>query len=173
MNNIFYYIISFIVALLFILVGSVCAMLPWSPEAQQHIAKLVTESTMLIFLFGLGFIIIGLAVTIYIILASKKRTYFVRKGRYSIGIDPKVIDGYLIEYINDLFPNQEASHHLVCRKKGILLTLDLPFRPKPEQEPLTEQIYDDVSEMLSDKVGYNEEIHLAVGFQPPPKEIEV
>ncbi|MEC7840461.1 MAG: hypothetical protein VX777_10525 [Chlamydiota bacterium] len=172
MNNIFYYIINFIVALLFILVGAVCITLPWSPDVRLAISLLINESTMMLFLFGLGLMIIGLAVITYVIMSSKRRTYFVRKGRCSIGVNDKVLDQYVHAYINDLFPDQEASHHLILKKDKIILTLDVPFMPKPEQEPLTEQIFEDITAILIEKIGYNEDLHLTVGFQPPTMELE-
>jgi len=173
MNNIFYHTINVIVALFFILIGIVCISLPWNPDVRLAITVLVNESTIMLLLFGLSLISIGLVVITYVIFSSKKRTYFVRTGRCSIGLDDKVLDGYVLAYINDLFPDQEASHHLILKKNKILLTLDVPFMPKPEQEPLTEQIFDDITSILIDKIGYNEDLHLTVGFQPPSRELEV
>lgn len=170
MSNIFYIISSFIVAVLFILTGIVCMSMPWLPEVHTAILRFLIEHTLLISLIGLLMVIIGIAALSYMIINSSKRTFYVKKGTYSVGVDRKVLEGYLEQYLHDLFPAEEIPHQLIIRRRRILISTDFPYKPKNEQEPLAEKIYDDLVQLLEEKFGCKKDLYLSISFQSPPKD---
>lgn len=165
--NILFYITNFILAVICILFGIVFLVLPWSFEVRSTITEFINENFLLICIFGSGLVFIGTGVITYLLLNARKRSFCLRSGRCSIKIDDKIFHRYLQEYLNDLFPNQESSYHLILRKNKILVSLDIPYMPKIEQESITEKILEDIAEILSQKIGYSDELKLTVFFQPP------
>jgi hypothetical protein len=170
MSNIFYTTSSFIVAVLFVLTGIICMSLPWLPEVHTSILRFLIEHTLFISLIGLLMLISGVAALSYIIINSSKRTFYVKKGTYSVGVDRKVLEGYLEQYLKDLSPSEDVPHQLIIRKRRILISTDFPYKPKPEQEPLAEKIYDDLVQLLEEKFGCKKDLYLSISFQSAPKD---
>lgn len=144
--------------------------MPWLPEVHTAILRFLIENTLLISLIGLLMVVIGVAALSYIIINTSKRTFYVKKGAYSIGVDRKVLDGYLTQYLSELSPNEELPHQLIIRRRRILISTDLPYRPNQEQEPLAEKIYDDLVQLLEEKFGCKKDLYLSISFQSPPKD---
>lgn len=168
MNNIFYTIISFIVSILFILTGVVCVSLPWLPDVHTSILRFLIENTLFISLIGLLILAAGVAALCYTILNSSRGTFYIKRGNYSVGVDRKVLEGHLVQYLKELYPSEEIPHQLIIRRRKILISTDFPYRPKNEQEPLAEKIYDDLTQLLEEKFGYKKELYLSISFQPAP-----
>lgn len=164
MNNLFYHLISVIVGLIFTLVGIVAMSLPWAAGVRSSVIELILEYPMLIFFLGLVLGIAGAAVLAYQLVNIKRHTHYLRKGRMAIGVEHEIIDGYISRYLATAFPNQDAGHQLLLRKNKLIVTVDMPSYPRPEQEPVTEKIFDDLSALLSEKIGYHQDLHLSVSF---------
>ena len=169
--NILYYFINLILSLQFILMGIYLVLLHFYPEAAEVMGSLIDGKSLLGTYLGVFFIVIGLGIFVYFMNHFKKRTYYIRKGKVPIEIDEKIFNSYLTEYLSELFPNQEASHQLICRKKKLSLSIEIPYLPKAEQENITERIFDDIQDLLSEKIGYRDEISLTVVFQSPSVEL--
>lgn len=170
MNNIFYTASSFIVAILFVLTGIVCMSLPWLPQVHASILHFFMENTLFISFIGLLLLTAGGAALSYTVLNSMRRTVYVRKGSYPIGVNRRVLEGYLLQYLKELHPSEEIPHQLIVRRHKILISADFPYRPKNEQEPLTEKIYSDLTEMLDEKFGCQKDLYLSVSFYSAPKQ---
>ncbi len=165
--QIFYRIINFIVAIQFILLGLICLILPRNGDVRDTTIEILHDSPLFMTILGGGLLVIGLVMLTFIMLYGKKRTYQVRKGRCSITVDEKVFNGYVKEYLDKLFPVGAASHYLIQRKKSLMLYLDIPYIPRPEQESITDKIFDEIALILSEKIGFGDELDLTISFHPP------
>lgn len=172
MNNIIYYITNVTVALFFIMFGVLCMLIPLLSPLRTLFVETVQERSVIIFLVGIIFSLLGMAYASYILINAKKRTYHIRKGKHLIDIDQKVIDTYIVNYLTHCFPNMDISHELIIKKKKIMISADLPYVPESEQPTLTEKIYEDISDILSEKIGYRGELYLSVSFQSPPDKVD-
>ncbi|MCP5508296.1 MAG: hypothetical protein H7A37_08385 [Chlamydiales bacterium] len=134
MNNFVYAIVSFVVALFFILFGVVATLLPWIPAIRTEVVQFLLESSFLIFLFGVGLVFIGVAIIASVLINTKHRRYVLRRGSRSVFIDENVIDGYLRTYWKRIFPRAEIPHHIVIKRNKIFVSADLPIIAEEDQE---------------------------------------
>lgn len=169
MGNIFTTIISLIVAILFTLIGLIATALPWMPEVHAALIKFLAEDTLYISLLGLTLFTIGIGATTYFIIHHSRRTYTIKKGRDSVAVDKKVLDGYIGEYFKAAFLNEEIPYQLILGKRGIHLSTELPYREKKDREPTAEKVYGDIIDMLEKKFDYQKELYLSVTFKTTVK----
>lgn len=170
MSTIFYSLISFVVAIFFILIGVISIMIPWSPSVRTDLIQFILEDSIAIFLFGFGFIIIGLAIAINILQSSKRRYYYVRTGNNSVSIDETLIQEYLNSYWRSLFPQHDVPTRFTLKKNKIHVFADLPSLPVPQQKILVDRIKRDLNDIFSKILGYQNDFMLSISFQ---KEKEV
>ena len=164
MNNLFYSLISLMVALFFIVLGVVGVLLPWSPLVRADLIQFILEDSLAIFLFGFVFIVVGLAIVIYIVLGTRRTYYRLKGGAQSVHIDEKVVQDYLDTYWKELFPLQQIPHRLQIHKNKIHLTADLPFIPYDEQKAVSDRIKQDLNEIFSSFLGYREPFYLTLSY---------
>lgn len=156
--------VNFVVALFFVMLGLVCLSLPWSSRVKNALITFISESSLMLGIIGFLLLLTGLAIIFYLIFSRSQRTYHVRKENYKFDIDKNVIDTYVKIYFEERFPNEEVSHQISIKKNRLMLAADLPFLPKPEQKPFTEQIYEELSELLTEKIGTDKELYLSISF---------
>lgn len=168
MYNFFYSIISFIIALFFILIGIIGIMIPWSPNVRSEIIHFILDNTLAISLFGFAFILIGLGIVISILQNSRRSYYYVRSGQSAVLVDEAVIHQYLSVYWKQLFPDIDVPYKVNIKRNRISLSVDLPYKPLEEQRPLLERIKQDLSHLFSSQIGYNDEFSLTATFQKAP-----
>lgn len=169
MYYLFYSLISFIIALFFILIGIVSIMIPWSAGVRSDLIRFILEDSLTISLFGFAFVVIGLAIVINILLNSRRSYYHVKSGQSAITVDEAVIQQYLSLYWKQLFPQSEIPFKLNIKKNRIYLSADLPYQPIEEQRPLLERIRHDLRKLFSSHLGYDSEFSLSISFQKAPK----
>lgn len=170
MNNFLTHLTSLIIALFFAVFGILCLFLPWMPLIQKRLIQIVLESSFFVSLTGIGFILVGGAIAAYVLINLKRRTYHIRKGGRLIDVDQEVIDGYITHYLKEQFPSVDIPHQLVVRKKKIMIAADLPYIPESQQPDLTEKIYQNICDILREKIGCMTELYLSVSFQTSPSE---
>lgn len=169
MYNFFYSLISFIIALFFILVGIVSIMIPWSENVRADLIRFILEDSLAISLFGFAFLVIGLAIVINILLNSRRSYYHVKSGESAIAVDEAVIQQYLTIYWKQLFPDSDIPYKLNLKKNRIHLSVDLPYHPQEEQRLLLERIRQDLRRLFSSQIGYADEFSLSASFQKAKK----
>lgn len=166
MRNILYSLISLVVALFFIVLGVMSMILLFSPFVRSSLVKFILENSVMIFLFGFCFLVIGVAIVAYIIIGAKKRHYYIKSNNHSIYISEDVFQQYLDSYWKQLFPNQEVPNQVELKKEKIQITAELPFVPIPEQKKIITRIERDLSELFNRLIGYRKEYVLSLSFQP-------
>jgi hypothetical protein len=166
MRHFFYSLISFIVALFFILLGIVGILLPWAPGVKSSIVNFIQEDGLFIFLFGLGLTIIGAAIATYIILSTRKRYYEIRSGDNLTTIDESLFQDYLNTYWKQLFPKFEIPNRVILKKNLIHVSADLPYIPDSQQKVLIERIEKDLNDIFNRILGRRHEYVISISFQP-------
>lgn len=164
MFNMLYSLISFVVALFFILLGIIGLILPWSAGVRTDIIQFILENTLAISLFGFGFVIIGSTLVINLILNLKKHHYYIRSQSQQIVIDEALIQQYLNSYMKDLFPHHDIPTRLSIRKNKIKISADLPYTPLPQQEQFINRMRHDLDGILKRILGYSNEFILSISF---------
>lgn len=165
MNNLFYSLISFIIAIFFILLGIVNIMIPWSDEVRYSLVKFILEDSLAISLFGFAFVVVGVAIAINILLNTRRKYYQLKMGTKAIKVDEAVISQYLAHYWKQLFPSTDTPCRLSIRKNKIHIVADLPFLPMLEQRQLLERIKQDLEALFEKQLGYKDEFYLSASFQ--------
>ena len=112
MANLFYSLISFIIALFFIMAGIVAAMIPWSPIIRTALVNFLLDDALAISLFGFASIVIGLAIVVNILLGTRRRYYHIKTTLSSAFVDENVIHQYLATYWEQLFPGAEIPFQI-------------------------------------------------------------
>lgn len=170
MNHFFYTLSSFLVALLFLIIGTVTISMPWIPEVHATVLHFLVEQTLALSLLGFLLILISIAILVYLALTRSEKVLYIKKGTHSISVDHKVLEGHLDAYLKELFPSDEIPHQLIIRKQRILISTDLPYRPKQEQESLSEKMYDDLVHLLEDQFSCTKDLYLSLSFEANPQE---
>lgn len=169
MNNLFYSLVSLAVAIFFIMLGIVSILLPWSPMVRSDLIQFILEESISIFLFGFIFIVVGLAIVVYIILGTKRTYYTLKGGTQSVLIDEGVVQDYLDSYWRELFPKAHVPSRLQIKKNRIHLSADLPYIPYSEQGQVLEKVKTDLTEIFGSFLGYKEPFYLSASFQSEQK----
>lgn len=164
MTNFLSSLITFTIAIFFTLLGIVCVMIPWSGEVRFGLIRFILEDSLAISLFGLAFIVVGLAIVTYILLSSRRQYYHIKSGSHAVKVDESAIQQYLSLYWKELFPSQDVPCRLALKKNRIHITVDLPHVPLLEQRPLLEKVKQDLHEIFANNIGYEDEFFLSASF---------
>lgn len=159
-----YSFLNIILALFFILFGSVTLLLPWSETIRNHVIAFITENAWPWNLFGVGFILIGIAIGAYTLLTKKKRYFSSRQGANETIISEKVIDDYLRTYFTSQFPSEEVLYRFTIGKKAFHLIVDLPFAPVENQKEVIDKIESDMQQIFREFIGYTKELKFSFSF---------
>lgn len=163
--NFFNSLVTFIIALLFILGGIIAVMVPWSYSIRTYLTSLIVEDSLAISLFGFAFIVIGLAIASYILLNARKQHYHIKTSDGSILVDEGIIEDYLKIYWKELMPENQVSSRVALKNNKIDISVDFPYVPKAGQKPLLEKVRIDVRDWLLKFLGYHDEFQLHATFQ--------
>lgn len=166
MNNFFYYLASFIIAIFFIFFGIISFFLPETEEGLKALAKFILQNSWMTYLFGTLFVAIGVAILVNIKLNVKKQYYHIKSGNCLTLLDEKIFEQYLDTYWKELFPKIDIPSHAHIKKNKLYIQADLPSIPLSEQKPLLQQIENDLSEILIKYLGYHQEYIISISFQP-------
>lgn len=168
MTHFFYSFITLIIALFFFILGFIAMLIPWSSGISNMIVSFIVNQSLILFLFGLGFAVIGAALALHIILSSRRRYVTLHLGKLTFSISEKLIGDYLSAYWKELFPHKEIPYRVVLKKHSVEITADLPFAPLEVQKDLLEKIEKDLGDLFRDVLGYREDLNLEISFQPKP-----
>lgn len=165
MNNFFYSLISFTIALFFVLLGIIGVIIPWSPEIRTDLVQFILDDSILLSLFGLTFIIVGLAIAAYILVNGRRKYYHIRSGEDAITVDEAVIQQYLDAYWKELFPGSDIPNRLAIKNNKIHITVDFPHVPQGQQQLILERIKQDLRNKFTEILGYRGDFYLSSSFR--------
>lgn len=170
MNHFFYSLMSFILALFFIMLGALSILMPWRPAMRTDLIQFLLENSIALSLFGLAFLTIGVAMVFSIILNAKRHYYEFKVGNNPVRVDEEVIQKYLQVYFEEIFPAQDVPCRLTVNKNLLHVTADLPYVPNTQRNVLIEKIQQDLKSLFSEHLGYNSDYYLSASFQADKKQ---
>lgn len=163
-----YSLLSFALALFFIVLGLIAVILPLSFEVRIAFIEFITHNYLAISIFGYGFFVIGVAMLVNLYFATKRHYYYVKVKPHLVAVDEAVIHHYLQDYWKQLFPHQEIPTRLLLKRNKIKVIADLPYTPAEEQMACIEQIKLDLHHIFSQLLGYSQEFMLSISFKRKP-----
>lgn len=170
MNHFFYSLISFIIALFFIMLGVISVLMPWFPSMRADLILFLLENSIVISLFGFSFLTIGIFLVINIILNTKRHYYEFKVGQNTVTIDEDLIQKYLHVYFLEIFPTQEVACRLAIKQNQLHVTADLPYVPAEQRNIILEKIKRDLKDLFSQQLNYNTDYYLSTSFQSDKSE---
>lgn len=165
LGRFFSLLISYITGSFFLVIGAFSMILPWSPFLQQETSRFLTEQTLILSLFGMGFALIGLSLVIYSILSTRHHCVIVRTGTLAVAVDEAVIHQYLEAYWEEQFPQSHISCQVKFKKHALQISADLPSLPPEEQRIFLEKVKHDFRELFGGLIGYPHDVHFIANFQ--------
>lgn len=161
-----YTLLSFILSLFFVAVGASALTIAISPYARAEAITFLLESTNLIILFGLLFIVIGIISFFYLVQSTKRKYYTLKSQKLEIDVSESVIIKYLKNYFRELYPYNDIPCQVELKKRRAEITADLPFVPVAEQKELLKKIEEDLTSIFRDQIGYRNELKVSISFSP-------
>ncbi len=154
-----------LIAIFFILLGLLCVMVPWFPAIRTHIILFLLENALAISVFGLVSVIVGGAILANIILSAKHRHYRIRGGANAVVVDEAVIQKYLDNYWQQLFPDFDVPSKVMLKNNCIHVFAHFPGLSLSEQKSLLERIDRDLTQAFAKMLGYQREFYLSASFR--------
>lgn len=167
MTHFFYSLITFFIALFFILLGFIGILLPWFPNMQELIVAFLFQYSKITFLFGLSFLAIGISVALNILANGRRQYYQFKIDGNNVSVDTELLQRYLQKYLEELFPGKDLPCQLQLKKNKIYISIDFPFMESTEQATLLEQVRNELKGLFSSLIGYDQDFYLSASFQPP------
>lgn len=164
-NRFFYLITSLAIGIFFLILGIFATVIPWSPKMKEVTAHFFLENTLILFLFGLGFLLIGLSLLIYTFINSRHRYIHIRTGSHALLIDEAVVQHYLKTYWKQHFPDGHIPFQIFVKKNSLQITAELPSMPLPDQKKFLEQVREDFSDIFGNILGYPHDVNLFASFK--------
>jgi len=121
------------------------------------------------FLFGFGFIAIGIGLLANIIITSRHKYYHYTVKTFTVSVDETLIVQYLNFYWKELFPQEEIPCRVILTNNHLQVVAHLPGIEKEKQDDIVEQIKEDLRTLLDLTIGYNEEFELSLSFRERQK----
>lgn len=165
MRHFFYSFITFVIALFFILIGIGCMLIPWIHVIESAVIQFIIQNTVAIFLFGFAFFLIGCALIAQVMLASRRKYYYVRSGSNAVSVDENLIQECVATYWKAKFPGEEIPFNLEIKENKIHITVDLPYVAKDQQNLTLQAMENDIGHILASTLGYRNEFFLNVSFK--------
>lgn len=164
MIQFFYSLITFLIALFFIILGIMACLLPWSPYIRIVVIEFLLDNPILLTLFGCTLLSIGILSIFYVVQNLRRRYYTLKKDQLVTDVSEQVIRGYLDSYFHALFPYVEIPCRVTLKKKQALVVADLPYVEPKNQKELLLRIEKELSDIFHDIIGYRNELVISVSF---------
>jgi len=155
---------SALIAVFFILLGTICTMLPYFSTIRTYVISFLLQNSISLALMGIIMVMIGLFIILTILLSARRRDYRIRSGRHTTIVNKSLIQQYLDSYWKELFPEQDIPNNFILKTNGIHITADFPFLPVTQQKPFLEKIKKELTHILTTIIGYDKELFLAASF---------
>lgn len=164
MGHLFFQMISYLLALFFVMLGILCTVIPWSEPMRRVLVDFLEHGWATLFFIGVGCLVIGLAVLINLSISGSRRYYAIRTGPSTISIDKALIEAYLKEYFSGRYPKRDIPCRVMVKRNHLQIAADLPNTPLSGQRDLLKDIEKEIRELLSTNIGYDKSLRLFISF---------
>lgn len=157
-------VLTFILALFFLLFGLLGMILPFSSAIRDEVIDVILTHTITLSLFGFALFVAGIGVIVQLLQNRKRRYFRIQLKNVSVDVSEKIIHDYLSAYFQELFPFAEVPCQVAIKKKKAKVIADLPYVAESEQEGLLKKIEADLADMFREAIGYPYELLISVSF---------
>lgn len=164
MGHLFFLTISYILAVFFVILGVTCVIIPWSEPMRHALITFLQSNWITLFLGGIGFLAIGLALFINLSMSSRKRHYSLKIGPHTASIDATLVESYLKEYFTKRYPKREIPCRVSVKRETLQIAADLPDTPLEKQRELLQKVEKELQELLASTLGYKSSLRLFISF---------
>lgn len=154
-----------VIGIFFLILGIFGTVIPWSPSMKEITANFFLENTLILFLFGLGFLLIGLSLLIYTFINLRHRYIHIKTGNHALLLDEAIVQHYLETYWKKHFPDTHVPFQIAVKKNSLQITAELPSMPLTDQKQFLEQVKEDFSDIFGNILGYPHDVNLFASFK--------
>lgn len=165
MIHFFYSLITFFIAIFFVILGILGVVIPYSPSLRQEALSHLLDHSPTLFLFGFSCTAIGIALLANIITQSRRKYYNYTIGPNNISVDESIIEQYLTNYWKEIFPDHDTPYKLRVKENIIHLTVDFPIEKEEFPKGGVEEIKNDLRHLFDTTIGYTSPFSLSVSFR--------
>jgi len=166
MTHFFYSLITFFIAIFFVILGILGVVIPYSPTLRQEALSHLMDRSTTLFLFGFSCIAIGGALLTNIIAQSRRKYYRYTVGISNITVDESIIEQYLADYWKQAFPGQEIPYRLKLTDNAIHVMVDFPAEKEQMTKDAIDDIKSDLRHLFDTTIGYTTPFYLSISFRP-------
>lgn len=161
----FYSLISWVIALFFIIIGFLSILIQASTDVRSEFVTFILEDSFFISLFGLCSILVGAGIIFYLSASLKKRYMKIKSSsNKAFYLEDTLFQDYMNAYWKEMFPQQEIPSQVTIKKNKVMVTADLPYIPELEQKTLISRIEQDLKELFQNVLGYHQEYTISLHF---------
>ena len=164
MNHFFRHLIHLVQALLFLVLGAIGLVLPWSASLQETAIQFIQNRPITVFFVGLGFLAISAALLVSWRESTRHRYFYVRRGQRMVALDEKLIDHYLRTYWYERFPKLDIESQATLYNQQLQILVHFPPLSKEQQQQTLTQVQNELDELLTYYLGYHEPFRLSATF---------
>ena len=163
-TTLFYRTMNFLIAIFFVLFGTLAFLLPWIAHLRLSAIEFLLGNSIAMTFIGLGFIMVGV-VMLMSVLGRRREYYHLRTGDRAVLIDEDLFNSYVRDYWQRTFPDQEFSSQVKVRNNRIIIVADLPPLPFEDQRNFLKTVEQDLSDLFATTFEYKHSFSLSISFQ--------
>lgn len=170
MNSFLYSTVLFLLALFFLLLGSFCLLFVTVAELRDLSIQYLLNFPLILLLFGVSFLIVGLAMAIHLFFNSRKKIYTVNNNpKLRVDVNQVIIEKTVLHYLESHYPAREIPV-FIKRKKGLInIYAELPFEPEQERESIVAEMDSELQTIFIKVIGATDKISFQASFQERKK----
>lgn len=169
-QQLFLTVLSFLFSTFLFLLGVSLLLFPWAPKYRGVVLFWLETAYVQMSLVGLGFALSGLLLLLGLFKMRQGDSYSVKMGSNTYTIDAELIQAYVQEYWERLFPGKNPLCVVSVKRNRVEIQADLPPVPFSGQRDLLSKAERDLGQLFTETLGYHTEFVLTVSFasQPAP-----
>lgn len=162
-DNVIFSAVQLFVVLFCLSLGGFCLMIAYSPAVRLFFENVMIHQYMIFSRIGFGIVCFGLILLIFFLTLNRKKYLTFKMHGSKTLIDGAIIRDYLKCYWKEVFPQHEIMYELVLHlPQKIEIIVELPNSFQENREMFLRRIENELSVLLSRKLGYDEEFLLTV-----------
>ncbi len=164
MLHFFHTLLKLAQAVFFLAFGAIAALIPWSTRLQELVVQFVRDHYVAVSLAGLGFLALGVVLSMHWRRGTKRHYHYIRSGARSVAIDEQLVDSYLKSYWQDCFPELDIESQASLLNHQLQILVHFPPVSKAEQKQILTRVQNELEELLTQSIGYHEPFRLRATF---------
>lgn len=165
-GNILFSIVNLLFAVFLLAFGLFIFTIPYAPHFRHQFILFFQENLYELKIIGLLLFLLGLFLLITFYLLHRRSSLTFKMGASSTAlIDNQIVQKYVKNYFQSLFPGKEVEIHTTNSRGKITIVAGLPEVPYEEQRSLLEKVEEDLQALFERYLGYKAPFFFTVTFR--------